>query len=96
MAKDLKKNVWVDGTLYGPDGEKPDAKVSKQITMESAWSDDDGVPAGPGAVPGDPSDDDSPVLSGEALDKALEALGESTSGSDDAKRKRLGKAQGNA
>lgn len=50
MAKQLKANVWVDGVLYGPDGEKPNAEVSKQITNEKAWEDaDDSVPPGPGA-----------------------------------------------
>jgi hypothetical protein len=94
MAKELKANVYVDGVLYGPDGEKPDAEVSKRIVNEAAWKGvDDGAPAGPGAVPGDSSDEDSPVLEGAALDSALEQLGLSTSGSDETKRKRLGKAQ---
>jgi hypothetical protein len=35
--KQLKRNVYVDGTLYGPDGEKPTAEVLKQIENDNAF-----------------------------------------------------------
>lgn len=41
MAKELTKNVWVDGVLYGPDGEKPSAEVAKEITNPKAWGEDE-------------------------------------------------------
>ena len=36
-ARELKANVYVDGVLYGPAGEKPSAEVAKAITNEKAW-----------------------------------------------------------
>jgi len=39
-ARELKANVYVDGVLYGPDGEKPSAEVAKAITNPKAWGED--------------------------------------------------------
>ena len=39
-ARELKANVYVDGVLYGPDGEKPSAEVAKEITNPKAWGEE--------------------------------------------------------
>ncbi len=45
-GKQLTRNVFVDGTMYGPDGEKPTADVLKRVENEKAYSDDvDETPA---------------------------------------------------
>lgn len=49
MAKELIANVYVDGVLYGPDGEKPSAEVAKQIDNPNAWSEDEAKAEKPSA-----------------------------------------------
>jgi hypothetical protein len=41
MAKKLIANVYVDGTLYGPDGEEPSKEVAEQISNPAAWGEDE-------------------------------------------------------
>jgi len=51
MAKELTRNVYVDGVLYGPDGEKPSADVAKEITNPKAWGEDEEKAEKPSAKP---------------------------------------------
>lgn len=57
-GKALAANVYVDGTLYGPAGQKPSDEVAEQITNPKAWGKSaKDEPAAAEFPEGDPSED---------------------------------------
>jgi len=80
-AKELEANVYVDGVLYGPAGEKPSAEVAKAITNPKAWGGDapESEPEGPAYPEGEPSEEwTGKQLDAYAVDKSVDLGGAST------------------